>query len=114
MFPVRASCPRLDVSHQADPLYIKSDSISIKDKRISAWLKAARYRLALTMENSINIFSNKSKSLFAIYCFAKSGLEIEIDETFNRLQLLTWKSGFYFITQIIKHENYTRTSATPI
>ena len=84
MFSVWASCPRLGVSRQVDPLYIKFDRISIKDQRISAWVKAARYKLALTMENNINIFSNKSKSLFAIDCFGKSWLEIGIDKTLRR------------------------------
>jgi peptidoglycan/xylan/chitin deacetylase (PgdA/CDA1 family) len=74
------------------------------DERVSAWVKAAGYEAALTMENHKNILSNQSKSLLAIDRFGQSGLEKAIDQSWGGMQLPTEKTGFDFNAPIVKNE----------
>lgn len=74
------------------------------DERVTAWVKAAGYRGALTMDDSENRFSNQSKSLLAIDRFGQSGLSQALEQAWGGLQLSAWQAAFDFDAPVVKSE----------
>ncbi|MGF1492344.1 MAG: polysaccharide deacetylase family protein [Microcoleaceae cyanobacterium] len=74
------------------------------DERVSAWLKAAGYQAALTMEKTRSRFSSESKSLLAIDRFGQAGIERAVSEASGGLvKLSQWSSGFNFQSPVTPH-----------
>ncbi|MEL7038029.1 MAG: polysaccharide deacetylase family protein, partial [Cyanobacteria bacterium J06592_8] len=74
------------------------------DERVTAWIKAAGYEAAFTMEKKVNKLSNHSKSLLAIDRFGQAGLKKAIAESSEGMQIPIWKSGIDFNAPIVKNE----------
>ncbi|MGL5082651.1 MAG: polysaccharide deacetylase family protein [Microcoleaceae cyanobacterium] len=74
------------------------------DERVSAWVKAAGYKAALTMDDSENRFSNQSKSLLALDRFGQSGLDKALEQAWGGLQLSQWKATFDFNAPVVKNQ----------